>query len=193
MIGHIKGFIVSKKPTQVLIDCNGVGYEVDVPMSTFYDLPPVGEQVTLLTHLIVREDAHLLFGFATSEEREVFRQLIKVNGVGAKVALSILSGISLHELVDAIMNQNSNLLVSIPGIGNKTAERLVLELKGKLANIIDDKSRQNTSSETNDIQNALISLGYSTKEAISAVKNLPSDISINDGIKDALKFLSRKN
>jgi len=193
MIGHIKGFIVSKKPTQVLIDCNGVGYEVDVPMSTFYDLPPVGEQVTLLTHLIVREDAHLLFGFATSEEREVFRQLIKVNGVGAKVALSILSGISLHELVDAIMNQNSNLLVSIPGIGNKTAERLVLELKGKFANIIDDKSIQNTSSETNDIQNALISLGYSTKEAISAVKNLPSDISINDGIKDALKFLSRKN
>lgn len=193
MIGHIKGFIVSKKPTQVLIDCNGVGYEIDVPMSTFYDLPTVGEQVTLLTHLIVREDAHLLFGFATSEEREVFRQLIKVNGVGAKVALSILSGISLHELVDAIMNQNSNLLVSIPGIGNKTAERLVLELKGKLANIIDDKSIQNTSSETNDIQNALISLGYSTKEAISAVKNLPSDISINDGIKDALKFLSRKN
>jgi len=193
MIGHIKGFIVNKKPTQVLIDCNGVGYEVDVPMSTFYDLPTVGEQVKLLTHLIVREDAHLLFGFATSEEREVFRQLIKVNGVGAKVALSILSGISLHELVDAIMNQNSNLLVSIPGIGNKTAERLVLELKGKLANIIDDKSRQNTPSETNDIQNALISLGYSTKEAISAVKNLPSDISINDGIKDALKFLSRKN
>ncbi len=193
MIGHIKGFIVNKKPTQVLIDCNGVGYEIDVPMSTFYDLPTVGEQVTLLTHLIVREDAHLLFGFATSEEREVFRQLIKVNGVGAKVALSILSGISLHELVDAIMNQNSNLLVSIPGIGNKTAERLVLELKGKLANIIDDKSIQNTSSETNDIQNALISLGYSTKEAISAVKNLPSDISINDGIKDALKFLSRKN
>jgi len=193
MIGHIKGFIVNKKPTQVLIDCNGVGYEIDVPMSTFYDLPPVGEQVTLLTHLIVREDAHLLFGFATSEEREVFRQLIKVNGVGAKVALSILSGISLHELVDAIMNQNSNLLVSIPGIGNKTAERLVLELKGKFANIIDDKSIQNTSSETNDIQNALISLGYSTKEAISAVKNLPSDISINDGIKDALKFLSRKN
>ena len=193
MIGHIKGFIVNKKPTQVLIDCNGVGYEVDVPMSTFYDLPPAGEQVTLLTHLIVREDAHLLFGFATSEEREVFRQLIKVNGVGAKVALSILSGISLHELVDAIMNQNSNLLVSIPGIGNKTADRLVLELKGKFANIIDDKSIQNTSSETNDIQNALISLGYSTKEAISAVKNLPSDISINDGIKDALKFLSRKN
>ncbi|MFZ8944297.1 MAG: Holliday junction branch migration protein RuvA [Methylophilaceae bacterium] len=193
MIGHIKGFIVNKKPTQVLIDCNGVGYEIDVPMSTFYDLPTVGEQVTLLTHLIVREDAHLLFGFATSEEREVFRQLIKVNGVGAKVALSILSGISLHELVDAIMNQNSNLLVSIPGIGNKTAERLVLELKGKFANIIDDKSIQNTSSETNDIQNALISLGYSTKEAISAVKNLPSDISINDGIKDALKFLSRKN
>ena len=193
MIGHIKGFIVNKKPIQVLIDCNGVGYEIDVPMSTFYDLPTVGEQVTLLTHLIVREDAHLLFGFATSEEREVFRQLIKVNGVGAKVALSILSGISLHELVDAIMNQNSNLLVSIPGIGNKTAERLVLELKGKFANIIDDKSIQNTSSETNDIQNALISLGYSTKEAISAVKNLPSDISINDGIKDALKFLSRKN
>ena len=193
MIGHIKGFIVNKKPTQVLIDCNGVGYEIDVPMSTFYDLPTVGEQVTLLTHLIVGEDAHLLFGFATSEEREVFRQLIKVNGVGAKVALSILSGISLHELVDAIMNQNSNLLVSIPGIGNKTAERLVLELKGKFANIIDDKSIQNTSSETNDIQNALISLGYSTKEAISAVKNLPSDISINDGIKDALKFLSRKN
>ena len=193
MIGHIKGFIVSKKPTQVLIDCNGVGYEVDIPMSTFYDLPTVGDQVTLLTHLIVREDAHLLFGFATSEEREVFRQLIKVNGVGAKVALSILSGISLHELVDAIMNQNSNLLVSIPGIGNKTADRLVLELKGKFANIIDDKSIQNTSSETNDIQNALISLGYSTKEAISAVKNLPSDISINDGIKDALKFLSRKN
>ena len=193
MIGQIKGFIIKKSPTQVLIDCNGIGYEVDVPMSTFYDLPATGNQITLLTHLIVREDAHLLYGFATNEEREVFRQLIKVNGIGAKVALSILSGISLNELIDAIMHQKSNILVSIPGIGNKTAERLVLELKDKFKNIIEGDSISNIASQTNDIQNALISLGYSTKEAIAAVKNLPTDISVNDGIKDALKFLSRKN
>ena len=193
MIGQIKGFIIKKSPTQVLIDCNGIGYEVDVPMSTFYDLPATGNQITLLTHLIVREDAHLLYGFATNEEREVFRQLIKVNGIGAKVALSILSGISLNELIDAIMHQKSNILVSIPGIGNKTAERLVLELKDKFKNIIEGDSISNIASQTNDIQNALISLGYSTKEAIAAVKNLPADISVNDGIKDALKFLSRKN
>jgi Holliday junction DNA helicase RuvA len=193
MIGQIKGFIIKKSPTQVLIDCNGIGYEVDVPMSTFYDLPATGNQITLLTHLIVREDAHLLYGFATNEEREVFRQLIKVNGIGAKVALSILSGISLNELIDAIMHQKSNILVSIPGIGNKTAERLVLELKDKFKNIIEGDSISNIASQTNDIQNALISLGYSTKEAIGAVKNLPADISVNDGIKDALKFLSRKN
>jgi len=193
MIGQIKGLIIKKSPTQVLIDCNGIGYEVDVPMSTFYDLPATGNQITLLTHLIVREDAHLLYGFATNEEREVFRQLIKVNGIGAKVALSILSGISLNELIDAIMHQKSNILVSIPGIGNKTAERLVLELKDKFKNIIEGDSISNIASQTNDIQNALISLGYSTKEAIGAVKNLPADISVNDGIKDALKFLSRKN
>ena len=193
MIGQIKGFIIKKSPTQVLIDCNGIGYEVDVPMSTFYDLPATGNQITLLTHLIVREDAHLLYGFATNEEREVFRQLIKVNGIGAKVALSILSGISLNELIDAIMHQKSNILVSIPGIGNKTAERLVLELKDKFKNIIEGDSISNIASQTNDIQNALISLGYSTKEAIGAVKNLPVNISVNDGIKDALKFLSRKN
>ena len=193
MIGQIKGFIIKKSPTQVLIDCNGIGYEVDVPMSTFYDLPATGNQITLLTHLIIREDAHLLYGFATNEEREVFRQLIKVNGIGAKVALSILSGISLNELIDAIMHQKSNILVSIPGIGNKTAERLVLELKDKFKNIIEGDSISNIASQTNDIQNALISLGYSTKEAIGAVKNLPADISVNDGIKDALKFLSRKN
>ena len=193
MIGQIKGFIIKKSPTQVLIDCNGIGYEVDVPMSTFYDLPATGNQITLLTHLIVREDAHLLYGFATNEEREVFRQLIKVNGIGAKVALSILSGISLNELIDAIMHQKSNILVSIPGIGNKTAERLVLELKDKFKNIIESDAISNITSQTNDIQNALISLGYSTKEAIAAVKNLPTDISVNDGIKDALKFLSRKN
>ena len=193
MIGQIKGFIIKKSPTQVLIDCNGIGYEVDVPMSTFYDLPATGNQITLLTHLIVREDAHLLYGFATNEEREVFRQLIKVNGIGAKVALSILSGISLNELIDAIMHQKSNILVSIPGIGNKTAERLVLELKDKFKNIIESDAISNITSQTNDIQNALISLGYSTKEAIGAVKNLPANISVNDGIKDALKFLSRKN
>lgn len=193
MIGQIKGLIIKKSPTQVLIDCNGIGYEVDVPMSTFYDLPATGNQITLLTHLIVREDAHLLYGFATNEEREVFRQLIKVNGIGAKVALSILSGISLNELIDAIMHQKSNILVSIPGIGNKTAERLVLELKDKFKNIIEGDVISNIASQTNDIQNALISLGYSTKEAIGAVKNLPADISVNDGIKDALKFLSRKN
>jgi holliday junction DNA helicase RuvA len=193
MIGQIKGLIIKKSPTQVLIDCNGIGYEVDVPMSTFYDLPATGNQITLLTHLIVREDAHLLYGFATNEEREVFRQLIKVNGIGAKVALSILSGISLNELIDAIMHQKSNILVSIPGIGNKTAERLVLELKDKFKNIIEGDSISNIASQTNDIQNALISLGYSTKEAIGAVKNLPANISVNDGIKDALKFLSRKN
>src|SRR3954465_13485110 len=132
MIGRLSGILLEKNPPQLLIDCNGVGYEIDVPMSTFYNLPAMGDKVVLLTHMAVREDAHLLFGFGTAEERTVFKQLIKISGVGARTALSILSGMSVSDLAQAITLQEAGRLTRIPGIGKKTAERLLLELKGKL-------------------------------------------------------------
>ena len=191
MIGRIKGKLLDKSPPIILVDCQGVGYELEVPMTTFYELPEIGNDVTLLTHFIVREDAQLLFGFGSEQERKIFKQLIKVNGIGAKVALSILSGISLNELMKAINHSESYLLVKIPGIGKKTADRLVLELKDKFKDIPSSSSTSKMPSQLDDIQNALIGLGYSQKDATTIVRELPDEISVNDGIRQALKMLSK--
>ena len=187
MIGRIKGILIEKIPPFILLDCQGVGYEIEVPMTTFFDLPDEGSEVSLLTHLVVREDAHLLFGFATTSERHMFRQLIKVNGIGAKVALSILSSIESNELTNAIKTDDTNMLIKIPGIGKKTAERLVLELKDRVKDIEVNQASKNVITNIDDIQNALISLGYSVSQASIAIKALPDNISVNDGIRQALK------
>lgn len=191
MIGRIKGYLVEKTPPFILLDAQGVGYEIEVPMTTFFNLPEVGSEITLLTHLVVREDAHLLFGFATPTERQMFRQLIKINGIGAKVALSILSSIESNELANAIKTDDTNILIKIPGIGKKTAERLVLELKDKIKDLDVTKSSKILVTNIDDIENALISLGYSNRDAAIAIKSLPDNISINDGIRQALKSLAK--
>jgi holliday junction DNA helicase RuvA len=188
MIGRLTGLLAGKSPPQLLIDVNGVGYEVDVPMSSFYNLPAVGERVTLLTHFIVREDAQILFGFVTSDERQTFRQLIKITGVGPRMALSLLSGMSVGELAQAVARQETARLVKVPGIGKKTAERLLLELKGKLGDALSAPASVASDNQA-DILQALISLGYSDREAAVALKNLPADASVGDGIKLALKSL----
>jgi len=190
MIGRIKGILIEKIPPFILLDCQGVGYEIEVPMTTFFDLPDEGSDVSLLTHLVVRDDAHLLFGFATTPERHMFRQLIKVNGIGAKVALSILSSIESNELTNAIKTDDTNILIKIPGIGKKTAERLVLELKDRIKDIVVTQASKNVITNIDDIENALISLGYSASQASIAIKALPDNISVNDGIRQALKSFS---
>jgi len=192
MIGRISGILLDKTPPLVLIDCNGIGYECEVAMSTFYMLPQVGEKVTLLTHFVVREDAQLLFGFGTTQERLMFRQLLKVNGIGAKSALAILSGLSIDELIQAVSLQEASLLTRVPGIGKKTAERLLLELKDKFS--LDSSLGIKGSAVTSisqDVLNALIALGYNERESLNAVKSLDTNLSVNDGIKQALKYLSK--
>jgi holliday junction DNA helicase RuvA len=191
MIGRLSGTLLEKNPPQLLIDCNGVGYEVGVPMSTFYNLPGIGEKIVLLTHLAIREDAHVLFGFGTAEERNVFKQLIKISGVGARTALSILSGMSVSDLAQAVTLQEAGRLTKVPGIGKKTAERLLLELKGKLGADIAAAGGRAVNDVTGDILNALIALGYSDKEAVLALKQIPADTTVSDGIKLALKALSK--
>jgi len=191
MIGRLSGILLEKNPPQLLIECNGVGYEVDVPMSTFYNLPAMGEKVVLLTHLAVREDAHLLYGFGTVEERNVFKQLIKISGVGARTALSILSGMSVGDLSQAVTLQEAGRLTKIPGIGKKTAERLLLELKGKLGADLGMPGGAVHSDATSDILNALVALGYSDKEANLALKQVPAGTGVSEGIKLALKALSK--
>ncbi|MNR90433.1 Holliday junction ATP-dependent DNA helicase RuvA [compost metagenome] len=190
MIGRLSGVLLEKNPPQLLVDCNGVGYEVNVPMSTFYNLPGLGEKVVLLTHLTVREDAHILFGFGTNEERNVFKQLVKITGIGARTALSILSGMSVADLAQAITMQEAGRLTKIPGIGKKTAERLLLELKGKLGADLGVAGAVATDA-TSDILNALLALGYSDKEALLALKQVPAGTGVSDGIKLALKSLSK--
>lgn len=192
MIGRIAGTLLEKNPPQLLIDCQGVGYEVDVPMSTFYNLPPLGEKVVLLTHLAIREDAHVLFGFGSAEERATFRQLVKISGVGARTALFILSGMSVADLSQAITMQEVGRLTRIPGIGKKTAERLLLELKGKLgADLFTSGMAAAAGDHSADILNALLALGYSDKEAMLAMKSVPKDTGVSEGIKLALKSLSK--
>ena len=191
MIGKLTGTLLEKTPPQILLDCHGVGYEVDVPMSTFYHLPGCGQQVSLLTHFVVREDAQILYGFGTAGERDAFRQLIKISGVGPRTALSVLSGMSVNELAQAITQQESGRLVKVPGIGKKTAERLLLELKGKLGAEIDLLRPAAASDAQADIQQALLALGYNDKEAAAALKALPADVGVSEGIKLALKALAR--
>jgi Holliday junction DNA helicase RuvA len=192
MIGRLSGILLEKTPPLVLIDCNGVGYECEVPMSTFYNLPAVGEKVVMLTHFVVREDAQLLYGFGSSQERATFRQLLKVNGIGAKSALSILSGLSIDELVQAVALQETTMLTRVPGVGKKTAERLLLELKDKFT--IDGVAAMNSNqpkTASSDVLNALLALGYNEREALASVKLLDKDVSVTDGIKQALKLLSK--
>lgn len=191
MIGRLSGILLEKNPPQILIDCQGVGYEVNVPMSTFYNLPAAGEKLVLLTYLIVREDAHLLYGFGTAQERDVFKELIKISGVGPRTGLSILSGMSVSDLIHAITVQEAGRLTKVPGIGKKTAERLLLELKGKLGADLGAGGMAVQGDATSDILNALLALGYSEKEAALALKQVPAGSSVSDGIKLALKALSK--
>jgi len=191
VIGKLTGILLEKTPPQILLDCLGVGYEVDVPMSTFYNLPAIGESVSLLTHFVVREDAQLLYGFGTAAERGAFRQLIKITGVGPRMALSLLSGMSVAELSQAVTQQESGRLVKVPGIGKKTAERLLLELKGKLGADLGLSQAAAVNDAHSDIQQALMALGYSDREALAALKSLPTDVGVSEGIKLALKALSR--
>lgn len=191
MIGKLTGSLLEKNPPQILIDCHGVGYEVDVPMSTFYHLPASGEKVALLTHFVVREDAQILYGFATTAEREAFRQLIKITGVGPRTALGILSGMSVQDLAQAVTAQEVGRLVKVPGIGKKTAERLLLELKGKIGADLGPVTGVVHSDAHHDIQQALLALGYNDKEAAAALKALPADVGVSEGIKVALKALAK--
>ncbi|VVE86277.1 Holliday junction branch migration protein RuvA [Pandoraea bronchicola] len=192
MIGRISGTLLEKNPPHILVDCQGVGYEISVPMSTFFNLPNLGERVTLLTQFIVREDAQLLFGFGSPDERNTFRELLKISGVGARTALAILSGMSVADIAQAVTLQESGRLTKIPGIGKKTAERLLLELKGKLgAQLGTVPGAATPHDHKSDVINALLALGYSDKEALAAVKTVPDSTSVSDGIKHALKSLSK--
>ena len=190
MIGRLTGTLAAKSPPQLLVDVGGVGYEIDVPMSTFYNLPAVGDRVTLLTHFVVREDAQQLFGFLSPDERSTFRLLIKIAGVGPRTALSILSGLSVAELAQAIAAQEPGRLVKVPGIGKKTAERLLLELRGKLGADLSTPASLASDAQA-DILQALVALGYSDKEASASVKKLPRDVGVSEGIKLALKALAK--
>ncbi len=192
MIGRLSGILIEKRPPTLLVDAGGVGYEVDVPMSTFYGLPALGERVVLLTHLAVREDAHQLFGFASQAERSAFRALIRISGVGARTALAVLSGLSVDELAQAVTRQDAATLKRLPGIGQKTAERLLLELKGKLGAEIEGPSGTVAGVDpASDVLRALLALGYSEREAAAAARQVPAGTGVSDGIRIALKSLAK--
>lgn len=191
MIGRLTGLLLEKNPPQVILDVHGVGYEVDVPMSTFYNLPAVGDRVALFTHFVVREDGQFLYGFLTDEERATFRQLIKISGIGARTALSVLSGLSAQDLAQAVALQEVGRLLKIPGIGKKTAERLLLELRDKLPKGSGASAVFGPPDAGSDILNALLALGYSEREATAAMKQLPEGTGVSDGIRQALKSLSK--
>ena len=191
MIGRLSGLLIEKNPPQIVLDVSGVGYELDVPMSTFYNLPALGEKLSLLTHFAVRDDGHFLYGFQSESERFAFRQLLKVSGIGARTALSVLSGLSVNDLAAAVAQQELGRLIKIPGIGKKTAERLLLELKGKLADVGGGSPGTAPSDTRSDITQALLALGYNEKEATAAVRQLAADLSTSEGIRQALKLLSK--
>jgi Holliday junction DNA helicase RuvA len=191
MIGRLRGTLLAKQPPQVLVEAGGVGYELDVPMSTFFTLPALGAEVTLQTHLVVREDAQLLYGFATDRERSTFRELLRISGVGPRVALAVLSGLSTDDLVRAVAMQDTALLTRVPGIGKKTAERLLLELKGRLADALPGAAGAVANGAGADVMAALVALGYDEREAVAAVKTLPEGSSVEEGIRTALKALAR--
>ncbi|HRD35007.1 MAG TPA: Holliday junction branch migration protein RuvA [Rhodocyclaceae bacterium] len=200
MIGRITGTLLEKNPPQIVVDVHGLGYELDVPMSTFYNLPATGEKLSLFTHFAVREDGHFLYGFATAAERSAFRQLLKVSGIGARTALSVLSGLSVTDLQQAIALQESARLIRIPGIGKKTAERLLLELRDRLGQALpgassslagQDALASTAPDSRSDIMNALLALGYNDREALAAMKAVPEDSGVSDGIRLALKQLAK--
>ena len=191
MIGRLSGALLEKHPPQILLDVRGVGYEIEVPMSTFYNLPAIGDSLSLHTHLVVREDVHLLYGFGTEDERRVFRQLLKISGVGPKMALAVLSGLSIAELAQAVAAQEPGRLTKIPGVGKKTAERLLLELRDKLEVTVGASAASAATAHNHDALNALLALGYSEREAAQAVKQLPEGLAVADAIRQALRSLSK--
>ena len=191
MISRLSGVLLEKNPPQVVVDVHGIGYELDVPMSTFYNLPEIGEKLGLLTHLLVREDGHFLYGFASEGERFAFRQLLKISGIGARMALSVLSGLSVSDLAQVVARQEVGRLTKVPGIGTKTAERLLLELKGKFADALPVSTHAASADSRSDILNALLALGYNEREAGAAMKQLPAEVTTSDGIRQALKLLSK--
>ncbi|MBP9713587.1 MAG: Holliday junction branch migration protein RuvA [Sterolibacterium sp.] len=193
MIGRLTGILAAKNPPQILLDVGGVGYEIDVPMSTFYHLPAAGDKVALQIQMIVREDGHYLYGFLTEDERAAFRQLLKISGVGARIALAVLSGLSVRELAQAVTLQEAGRLVKIPGIGKKTAERLLLELRDRLPKTASSTPQTGMAEPVpaDDILNALMALGYSEREALPALKTLPEGVAVSEGIRLALKQLSK--
>ena len=191
MIGRLSGLLAEKNPPLILLDCQGVGYELWVPMSTFYNLPATGAKLTLLTHLSIREDAHTLYGFATAGERDAFRALIRISGIGPRMALAVLSGMSVQDLAQAVAAQDVARLTKVPGIGKKTAERLLLELRGKLGSDLGAGQAVAANDVQSDIQQALLALGYSEKEAAAALKALPAGVDVSEGIKQALRTLAR--
>ena len=193
MIGRLAGILLEKNPPEIVVDAAGVGYELNVPMSTYYDLPPTGDKVSLWTHLVVREDAHLLYGFLTHRERAVFRELVRIAGIGPRTALAVLSGMTADELIETVALQEAGRLTRVPGIGKKTAERLLLELKGRLAPELAGAGPggRDAAPAGTDVLRALIALGYSEKEATAAVGRLPADSGVSDGIRQALKLLAR--
>lgn len=193
MIGRLTGVLLEKQPPMIALEVQGVAYELDVPMSTLYQLPATGTKTTLFTHLVVREDAHLLYGFATDEERQLFRQLLRVNGVGARTALAVLSGLSVQELHQAVAAQDAVRLTKIPGIGRKTAERLMLELKDRLAAVIGNTAGGNAASARSDALRALLALGYSEKEATAALSRVSAELSVSESIRHALRQLSKSS
>jgi len=191
VIGRIHGKLLERHPPQIVVDVQGVGYELDVPMSTFYQLPATGAEVTLYTHLAVREDAHQLYGFGTEHERRAFRQLLKISGIGARTALSVLSGLSVADLRDAVSTQDTGRLIKIPGIGKKTAERLLLELRDKLDAVAGAPAAAKGDGQDGDVTSALLALGYNDREAGWALKQLPAGLNVADGIRQALRLLSK--
>ncbi len=193
MIGRLSGKLIEKQPPQIIVDVQGLGYELDVPMSTFYNLPGLGESITLFTHLVVREDAHLLYGFGSDDERRAFRQLLKISGVGPKLALSVLSGLSVADLAQTVAMQETGRLTKIPGVGKKTAERLVLELRDKLDHVSSVAGSSTTpKANSGDVLNALLALGYNEREAQWALKQIPNDLNVSESIRQALKQLSKQ-
>ena len=192
MIGRIHGTLAQKHPPQIVVDVQGVGYELDVPMSTYYQLPATGTEVSLFTHMVVREDAHQLYGFATEPERRAFRQLLRISGIGARTALSVLSGLSVAELREAVSTQDAGRLTRIPGIGKKTAERLLLELRDKLDSALVTPAAAKGDGQAGDVNNALIALGYNEREAAWAIKQLPAGLNVTEGIRQALRLLSKQ-
>ena len=195
MIGSLIGLIKEKTPSAILLEVNGIGYEISIPLSTSFQLPKVGESAFLLTHLVVREDQHSLYGFATEEERKLFRALIKISGVGAKLAITILSGTNVTGFIQSVVNEDIDALVHLPGIGKKTAERLVVEMNDKLSEISDEQHNLQDSGVNSAVAeaiNALVNLGYKTKDAKNILDKIDSEeLSVEDLIRQALKSLNK--